>query len=102
MVKDVVIESNCDIFCFQETKWSDRSIFRMRQVAPPKFNDYQTLDANGLRGGILLAWSSIFSSTRSFIYDYSVTFLMSRGSFNFMLTCVYGPQDDALKRDFLK
>lgn len=30
VIKDGVIDANCDIICFQETKWSEHSIFHVR------------------------------------------------------------------------
>jgi exonuclease III len=39
LVKDCVKKSNCDIFCLQETKWSEHLIFRVRSITPFRFVD---------------------------------------------------------------
>ena len=101
VIKNTVLDLNCDILCFQETKWCDHSIFRVRQVCPSKFNAYITLDAEGSRGGILLAWSTPYKLINSHVGTYTVSITLQRGEFYFMLTGVYGPQNDRDKINFL-
>lgn len=101
VIKDSVLNANCDIICFQETKWCEHSIFCVRQVCPNKFRHYITLDAIGSKGGILLAWSDAFTTLESIINNYTATIIIKRGDFKFMLTGVYGPQRDVDKMIFL-
>lgn len=101
VIKNSILDSNCDLVCFQETKWSDHSIFRVRQVCPARFRNYITLDAEGSRGGILLAWSGSYKLLNSHIRNYSVSIILQRDDFKFMLTGAYGPQNDREKLDFL-
>lgn len=61
VIKDLVNDANPDILAYQETKWNECTIFRMRQVCPSKIKHYASLDANGTKGGILLAWSTRFN-----------------------------------------
>ena len=55
----------------------------------------------GTKGGILLAWSDSFTELQSLVNEFSVTIILSRGVFKFMLTVVYGPQEDDNKLRFL-
>lgn len=101
VVKNLVTDLNCDIISFQETKWSDTSIFKMRQVCPSKYRNFAKLNASGTKGGILLAWSDAFTELQSLINEFSVTIILCRGVFKFMITSVYGPQDENKKNAFL-
>lgn len=102
VIKDIAIDANPDLISYQETKWSECSIFRVRQVCPAKFINFLTLDAIGTRGGILLAWSSRFCLIDSYTFNYSVTAVLKTNNFKFMYTVVYGPQDDRIKIEFLQ
>lgn len=101
VIKELACDDNPDIICFQETKLSNCDIFKLRQVCRSKIKNFLTLNADGSRGGILLAWSSLFTAIDSIVLTYSVTVVVKRGDFTFMCTGVYGPQDDASKRIFL-
>lgn len=101
VIKNSVLDLNCDLFCFQETKWNDHSIFKVRQVCSAKFKSYITLDAEGSRGGILLAWSNSYKLLNSYIMSYSVSAILQRGDFIFMISGTYGPQPDNDKMSYL-
>lgn len=49
VIKDLAIESHPDIICFLETKWSDCTIFNLRQVCPSKFRHFAALNSEGTR-----------------------------------------------------
>lgn len=100
-LKILVIKQNGDIISFQEIKWSETSIFKMRQVCPFKYKIFAKLDAMGTKGGILLAWSDSFTELHSLVNEFNVTIILSRGVFKFMLTIVYGPQEDDNELRFL-
>lgn len=91
VIKNTVLDSKCDILCFQETMWHEHSIFCVRLVCPVKFRDYITLDVKGLRGGILLAWSDSYKLLNLYVRKFCVTIISQRGYFIFMLTGVYRP-----------
>lgn len=50
VIKELVTESHPDIVCFQQTKWSDCTIFNSRQVCPSKFRHIAALNAKGTKG----------------------------------------------------
>lgn len=101
VVKDMVCDVKPDLVCLQETKWNSCTKFRIKQVCPSRFTNFIALDALGTRGGIILAWSNIFSSTCTFKNSFSVTAALCIRGFNFMITVVYGPQQDSEKLSFL-
>lgn len=102
VIKDIAKDANPDLLAYQETKWCECSIFRMRQVCPSKFKHYATLDADGTKGGILLVWSSRFTQMDSFALTYSLTVMLTFREINFMCTVVYGPQEEYEKIHFLR
>lgn len=73
VVKDLIADANPDLICFQETKWEECSIFKLRQVCTSKFRNYSNLDAEGTRGGIVLAWSNSFTLSHTFTHTYTTT-----------------------------
>lgn len=101
VVKDMVCDIKPDLVCFQETKWSECSIFRVRQVCPSRFKNFIELNAEGTRGGILLVWSSSFSLVSSFINSFCVSVILQKKGFHFLVTGVYGPQSDSDKLLFM-
>ncbi|XP_078181452.1 uncharacterized protein LOC144575215 [Carex rostrata] len=101
VIKDIVIDANPDLITYQETKWSECSIFRVRQVCPAKFNQFEVLNAEGTKGGILLAWSSKFTLLDSYVFNFTVSATLKINNFKFMFTAVYGPQEDRRKMEFM-
>lgn len=49
VIKDLAIEANPDLLTYQETKWSECSFFRIRQVCQLKFKHYTVLDTDGTK-----------------------------------------------------
>src|SRR5664279_3169326 len=78
VIKDIVVEEKPDLVCFQETKWDQCDIFKLRQVCPAKFRNFNVLNAEGTRGGILLAWSNEYTSQNVIINSYSISAILSR------------------------
>lgn len=101
VIKDVTTDNNSDLICFQETKLCECSIFEIRRVYPSKVRHFISLNAEGTRGGILLAWSNVDTQLDSFILNYSMAVILKRDELTFMCTEVYGPQEDSQKRLFL-
>lgn len=101
MVKDVALDLKPDIICYQETKLRSCTPFQLRQVCPPRFVDFITLDSDGTRGGILLAWSNKFTRISTMVRSFSVSAVLRTGELTILCTGVYGPQDDRTKLVFL-
>jgi len=55
-IRDVVISSNADIICLQETKVANMSQHLLLSVCGSAYDNFITLLANGTRGGVLIAW----------------------------------------------
>lgn len=66
-IRDRILESNCDIACFQETK---RGVFDpsfIRLFAPASFDRFESLPSVGASGGSLIIWkSALFAGTLVF------------------------------------
>lgn len=45
VIKDLAVEAKPDLICYQDTKWSECSIFQVRHACPSKFKHYIALDA---------------------------------------------------------
>lgn len=84
VVKDIVYDSKPALVCFQETKWNECSIFRVRQVCPSRFKNFIELNAEGTRGGILLVWSSSFSFVSSFRNSFCVSVILQKKGLIFL------------------
>lgn len=95
VIKNVVIDSQCDILCFQETKWSSNSNLRVSQICPVRLRNYAALDSVGSKGGVLLVWSNDYQTMLTTTNSYSITVILKRENFTFMLTGVYGPQSNS-------
>jgi len=104
-VRTVVNSYKIDVVCLQETKMTTIS----RQLVLSMLgidvdNNYIFLPSTGASGGILIAWRSCLgsvSASRVDTFSTSVQFNSdSRGSW--WLTCVYGPQDNEAKIQFLQ
>ncbi|KAM0830982.1 hypothetical protein ACQ4PT_065875 [Festuca glaucescens] len=106
-ILDVFALANCNIACFEETKLAVVSRSVVVETLGPKFADnFIFKPADGTRGGILIAVSTDFAiesfpgvpgrlSLSGRITD------RSDGSF-WDISCVYGPQDDSEKIEFLQ
>ena len=103
-VRDVVISSNADIICLQETKVANMSQHLLLSVCGSAYDNFITLPANGTRGGVLIAWKGCSCQTiasRIDTYSASVLFAEQEGR-NWWFTGVYGPQGDDEKVLFLQ
>ena len=54
-IKDKVIESGCDVVCFQETKKEQVDVNFIKNVCPISFDKFEFLPSVGASGGILTA-----------------------------------------------
>lgn len=101
IVKDVICDAKPDLICLQETKWNESSIFTVRQICPSSFKNYIALDATGSRDGILLTWTNNFTSSLTYQNTFSISAILHKQNFKFLVTVVYGPQRDSEKIIFL-
>jgi exonuclease III len=54
-IKDKVVESSCDIVCFQETKKELFDNNFLKNVCPTGFDKFEFLPSVGASGGILIS-----------------------------------------------
>ena len=104
-VRVIVNSYKIDVVCLQETKMTAISRQIILSMLGSEFdNNYIFLSSVGASGGILIAWRSCLgpvSASRVDIFSTSVQFNSgNRGSW--WLTCVYGPQDNESKIQFLQ
>jgi mannosylglycoprotein endo-beta-mannosidase len=104
-VRVVVNSYKIDVVCLQETKMVTVSRQIVLSMLGCDFdNNYIFLPSVGASGGILIAWRSCLGTvcaTRVDTFSASVQFNSdNRGSW--WLTCVYGPQDNQAKIQFLQ
>jgi len=63
-IKARVVESGCDIICFQETKKTSFDRAFLYKILPSQFDDFIFSPSVGASGGLLIAWkSNLFSAT---------------------------------------
>jgi exonuclease III len=102
VVKEIIRNTNASIFCLQETKLNTIPLNKFYSFAPPHYHQYASRDAIGSRGGTIIAWQPTFSPKHNYTLTYSTTVVLTNNlSFEFMITNVYGPTDNACKPDFL-
>lgn len=66
-IRDHVVESNCDIFCLQETKCSSFDLSFIHQFCPASFDSFEFLASVGASGGTLIVWKgALFSGSLVF------------------------------------
>jgi exonuclease III len=90
--------------CLQETKISTMTRTILVDTLGPDYAGFCTLDAVGIRGGILLGWhdESVLVTNidvRNFTVSATVKVLTDAG---FMITTCYGPATDNRKEEFLQ
>jgi exonuclease III len=105
LVKQTADSARPVIVCLQETKIDSMMPSIILETLGHRLASYQALDAEGTRGGVLLAWDKDVAlvtdiDMRSFSISATVTVLMSNSRFR-ISTC-YGPANDARKEDFLQ
>jgi exonuclease III len=105
VVRTLVDSARFDVVCLQETKMVDVSRFLLLRMLGPAFDNFIFLPSVGASGGILLvAWKNsigVYAGSRVDEHSVSVNFHSSTGSPRW-LTCVYGPQGNHEKIQFLQ
>jgi exonuclease III len=93
-IRDKVVESLCDVVCFQETKKEAPDLQFLKNVCPPNLNNFVFLPSVGASGGIIVAWKgALFSRHMVFSNEFALTveFHSHYDESKWLLTCVYGP-----------
>lgn len=103
-VRQTMLLEKPNIICLQETKISqmERNVFK--EICGNHLRQMKVLNANGTRGGILIAWTDKrFEELDSDIREFTITFkLKSKQDQNiFYLTGVYGPSVSTIRQRFL-
>jgi exonuclease III len=91
-VKELVISSQVDVICIQETKMQTVPRGSILSMLGADFTDYVFLPSIGASGGVLMAWKRHIGYTgqhRIDIHCISVQFCNEEGH-TWWLTCVYG------------
>lgn len=92
------------IVCLQETKVEVIDTLLGMQFLGPRLNNFDYLPAEGVRGGVLIAWDEdLIEACDSTMHEFSLSLqiTMKNSNISFTLTSVYGPADDALKAQFM-
>ena len=101
----IVDSSKIDVVCLQETKMAEVSRQCILSMLGVEFdNNFTFLPSLGASGGILIAWRArlgVVNSSRVDTFSSSVQFSSSDGT-SWWLTCVYGPQGNQEKIQFLQ
>lgn len=103
-VRTILESTRCDIVCLQETKMPAISRRVLLSALGADFTGYIDLPSVGASGGILVAWRRFLGTTgerRIDNHSVSVQFLSAAGQ-SWWLTCVYGPQRNDQKIQFLQ
>ena len=93
-IREKIDESDCAIFCIQETKREQFDHSFIRKLAPKRFNKFAFSPSEGASGGILMGWNSaIFTGEVIQINKFTVTvkFTSSHNRQTWTLSSVYGP-----------
>jgi exonuclease III len=94
LIRNKIDESNCEIFCFQETKKEMFDLTFIKNFAPRRFDKFIFAPSIGASGGILVCWNgSLFDGTVIDVKPFAISIsFSSRLDLNvWNLTSVYGP-----------
>lgn len=103
-VCSLVSSSGADIICIQETKITDISPRVMLSTFGSDFTSFVSVPSIGASGGILVVWRrhiGVTGAQRVDNFSTSIQFSTENGQ-AWWLTCVYGPQGNDDKIQFLQ
>lgn len=104
LIRSKVIESQCDIICFQETKKENFDDAFLRKICPPEFDKYEFLPSVGASGGCITIWKgNKFAGTVSFTNEFniSIEFTSLHSGAKWVLTNIYAPYESDRKPAFI-
>lgn len=94
LISNKIVESNCEIFCFQETKKESFDLAFIKNFAPKRFDSFIFSPSVGASGGLLVVWNgSIFHGTPIEVKSFAiiVCFFSRMDMSAWYLSTVYGP-----------
>jgi len=103
-IREKIDESDCAIFCIQETKREQFDHSFIRKLAPKRFNKFAFSPSEGASGRILMGWNSaIFTGEVIQINKFTVTvkFTSSHNRQTWTLSSVYGPCQGSERDNFV-
>jgi len=103
-IRNKIDQSNCEIFCFQETKKENFDSSFLRNFAPRNFGKFLFAPSVGAAGGSIVGWNgSLFDGTVIEIQPFAVSVCFSsRLDLNvWNLTAVYGPCTEPAHSSFV-
>ena len=106
LIKDIVLQSKCNVVCFQETKINHITPDIISSTYGKAFDSWEVVNATGAVGGILTCWKSDLIQV-SHLYKglFSLStqhqWKMQTSTASWVTTNVYGPTDNHLKKEFL-
>lgn len=96
---------NVSLVCFQESKLAHVNDAVVRDTLGPGFDGFDFLPAEGTRGGILLAWKPdllwVMNIQKDEFMILAQVLSLADGN-EWLVSSVYGPQEDARKVRFLE
>jgi len=103
-LRSILASTRADIVCIQETKITDMNQRILLSALGSDFSEFLTVPSIGASGGILVAWRRHIGSSNARRIDnhsLSIQFIPENGQ-SWWLTCVYGPQGNDEKIQFLQ
>jgi hypothetical protein len=103
VVRDLLILHRPSLVCLQQTKIADFCNVLTNETLGPAF-DYAVLPAINAAGGLLFAWvrdSWVVTVIEVGVFSISVCLRAVGSQDHWLITAVYGPQEDADKITFL-
>ncbi|RVW43928.1 hypothetical protein CK203_072334 [Vitis vinifera] len=103
LIKGVVRNQKADLVCLLETKVKDVSTQLVNSVGVGRFLNWDSVDARGTAGGLLLIWDNrVLESleVESGGYSISARFRNCSDGFSWIFSGVYGPVIGSEKEDF--
>lgn len=104
LVRNSFVAANPMFACVQEAKLSTVDQRKISSFLPSRLSAFAVKDADGSRGGILMAWDpSMFFLVSSSVSHFSLTTSVSSvaAGFTLTITSVYAPSDHSLTDDFV-
>jgi exonuclease III len=104
-VRAKIEDTNCAIFCLQETKRESFDHSVVRKMAPKRFDKFAFVPSLGASGGIFMGWnSSLFVGSVLYSSKFAITihFTATHNAEQWNFTAVYGPCAGQDRQDFIE
>jgi exonuclease III len=103
-IRSKIEESDCAIFCIQETKMQSIDMLAFKKPVPKHFNKFEYSPSIGASRGILMRWNgSLFTGCMidSSRHHITVEFISNHNAKKWTLSTVYAPCEGIEKQDFI-